>query len=537
MLLNKQVMNKRNKIMLVQAEAKGFNLNRIQLPVGLGYLARALEISGIEYEVVDLNTETESELFYKIIRSQPNFLGIRMMTYSCRRTYRLLSKIKKLFPDLKIIAGGPHVTANREKVLLECPAIDIGVKGEGESAIVELMYSNTLETIKGVLYRKGQKVCFSGERGPVESLDNIPFPTYRGFRLRSYGRHIHLYSSRGCPYKCVFCSNPKVGGAGWRKRNPQHMIEEIEYWYKKGYRYFTFIDDNFAIDKIRILDFCEEVIKRKLKVALGVHSMRVDRVDEGLLRKMRQAGFAALSFGVESSSDKVLQNLKKGQTLQQIEYAIEKSTDLGFWVELIFLIGSPGEKVEDVERSFQLAQKYRIACASFYKLFPVSGTELYDWAVEKGYKDIFKGGYPVGRPYHWIFMILFRNLLWSDTMTPLQVFRLVGKASIIAQQIRSRYYLSKAFQGLTGKDMRGDNFLSNLLSCRIICYLVDLVVVVFGLGVFRLIMKLAAFSKGLFLSIVYSSPILQQKFFRSNKKFTTKELEELKPTLKQIYDP
>jgi len=315
------------------------------------------------------------------------------------------------------------------------------------------------------------------------------------------------------------------------------MVEEIEYWYRRGYRYFGFVDDNFAIDKIRILDFCEEVIKRKLKVAFSVHSMRVDRVDEGLLRKMRQAGFYALCFGVESASDKVLQNLKKGQTLQQIEYAIEKSTGLGFWVKLFFLIGSPGEKVEDVERSFQLAQKYRIACASFYKLFPVSGTELYDWAVEKGYKDIFKGGYPVGRPYHWIFMILFRNLLWSDTMTPLQVFRLVGKASIIAQQIRSRYYLSKAFQGLTGKDMRGDNFLSNLLSCRIICYLVDLVVVVFGLGVFRLIMKLAAFSKGLFLSIVYSSPILQQKFFRSNKKFTTKELEELKPTLKQIYDP
>jgi len=518
--------------MLVQAEAKGFNLNRIQLPVGLGYLARALEISGIEYEVVDLNTETESELFYKIIRSQPNFLGIRMMTYSCRRTYRLLSKIKKLFPDLKIIAGGPHVTANREKVLLECPAIDIGVKGEGESAIVELMYSNTLETIKGVLYRKGQKVCFSGERGPVESLDNIPFPTYRGFRLRSYGRHIHLYSSRGCPYKCVFCSNPKVGGAGWRKRNPQHMIEEIEYWYKKGYRYFTFIDDNFAIDKIRILDFCEEVIKRKLKVALGVHSMRVDRVDEGLLRKMRQAGFAALSFGVESSSDKVLQNLKKGQTLQQIEYAIEKSTDLGFWVELIFLIGSPGEKVEDVERSFQLAQKYRIACMSFYKLLPLPGTELYDWAVEKGYKDMFKGGYPIGRSDEWILIFLFKELLWTDSMTPLQVIWLMVKATIIRQQISFRYYLQKYFQKFTGRDVRKDNLLFNLLSCRLIRYLIHLVVSGVYLRTSHLTKKLAAFSRGLFLSTLYTPLILRQRFLRPKRKFTTKALEKLRPTLK-----
>lgn len=437
-----------DRVMLVYPDYRSSNVfSGANLPVGLGYIAKALETAGIEYEVIDLNIDSIDDLMCRIGEFCPRFLGISMMSYRCKGVYKLLRDVKHAFPRLEIIAGGPHVTANREKVMLECSAIDIGVVGEGEVAIVEIVRGVPLSRIKGVLYREGESVRFTGERDFVYNLDEIPFPTYLGFKLENYGKFMQLASSRGCPYKCIFCGAPRILGKRWRKRSVQGMVEELKYWYEKGYRNFYFNDSNFAIDKTRVRNFCKEVVRRNLSARFISDGLRADHVDRKLLEQMRQAGFTYLTFGAESGSNKVLRNLKKGETREQIESAIAAATDLGFHVTLFFLIGSPGEDVKDVEQSFQLALKYNVANVYFFNLTPIPGTEFYDWAVRHGYLDESEGRYPEGN-----FGFSSKALLQTDAMTINQVTQCLKQARHVERQVRIRYFLQKHLRRLTGKE-------------------------------------------------------------------------------------
>ncbi len=452
-------MSKDKRIILVYPDYRGGVFSDTSLPVGLGYVAKSLEIAGIEYEVVDLNIDSSDELTRRIGEFQPQFIGISMMSYRCKGTYKLLSDIKDSFPELKIIAGGPHVTANQEIVLMECPAIDMGVVGEGEVALVEIVQGKPLTAVKGVLYRQGEAVRSTGVRDFVHNLDEISFPTYRGFKLESYGQTMHVNSSRGCPYQCIFCGAPRILGRRWRKRSTQGMMQEVKYWYEKGYRSFYFSDSNFAIDKTRVWDFCEEVIKNKLDAHFISDGLRADHVDRRLLEQMRRAGFTDLTFGVESGSNNVLQTLKKGETREQLESAIATATDLGFNVTLFFVIGSPGEEAEDIRQSFQLARKYDVDRVYFFNLTPIPGTEFYDWAVAQGYVDEAKGRYPEGN-------IGFSKqaLLRTDVMTAGGLTRWIRRARHVERQIEWRYKLRSFLQTVNKKKVQTSTRFFNTLT-------------------------------------------------------------------------
>lgn len=453
-------MNKDNRVILVYPDYRNSDVfSGAYLPVGLGYVSKALEAAGIEYDVVDLNIDSVDYLMDRIRSFEPQFLGISMMSYRCKEVYRLLRNVKDTFPILKIIAGGPHVTANREIVLIECPSIDLAVVGEGEVTLVELVRGDPLVSIKGVLYRKRVEVRFSGEREFLSNLDEIPFPTYSGFKLEKYGTSMVLNSSRGCPYKCIFCGAPRILGKKWRKKSAQGMVEELEYWHKRGYHNFCFSDSNFVIEKMRVIEFCDEVIRRNLNVRFTADGLRADHVNRFILEKMRKAGFAAVVFGVESGSNKVLHNLKKGETREHIESAIATATDVGFHVTLFFLIGSPGEDVKDVEQSFQLALKYNVAKVYFFTLTPIPGTEFYDWAIEQGYMDEFKGRYPEGN-----FGFSKKASFRTDVLTINQLTRLIKKARRIERQIQWRYSLQKYLQKITGKKIIINKGFFNTLS-------------------------------------------------------------------------
>ncbi|MEI8349048.1 MAG: radical SAM protein [Candidatus Omnitrophota bacterium] len=386
------------KIILVYPDYRGGDIfNGQYLPVGLGYLARALENAQIQYKTIDLNIDSIDKLFDEIKYFLPHFLGISMMSFRCKATYQLIANLKSKFPNLTIIVGGPHVAANKDKVMKECLFVDIAVSREGETALVDIVGGRPLPTIKGIFYRQGAKIYFSGERDFIQNLDDIDFPTYKGFNLSRYGKRMQISSSRGCPYECIFCGAPEILGRYWRKRSAKSMIEEFDYWYEKGYRNFYFNDSNFAVDKIRIWNFCEEIRKRNPNVSFRSDGLRADHLDKELLVQMREAKFTHLSFGVESGSDKVLLNLRKGETRAQIEITIATAVNLGFYVTLFFLLGCPGEDKEDIRQSFQLACKYRVERVYFFNLTPIPGTEYYRWAVAKGYIDEFGGNYPEDR--------------------------------------------------------------------------------------------------------------------------------------------
>jgi anaerobic magnesium-protoporphyrin IX monomethyl ester cyclase len=428
----------KKEIVLVYPDFRSRVYSAPGLPVGLGYIARALETAGIGYEVVDLNIDSIGYLMSRISELSPRFLGMSMLSYRCKGTYQLLQNLKHQFPRLQIIAGGPHITANRETVLNECPAIDVGVVGEGENAIIDIVHGDAPATIKGMLFREECAVRFTGERDFVPDLDQVPFPTYAGFRLEKYGKTMPLHSSRGCPYRCIFCGAPRILGRKWRKRSAHSMAQEVRYWYDKGYRSYYFSDSNFAVDKMRVWDFCQEMIDSSLAVGFASDGLRADHVDRDLLVQMSRAGFRAVTFGVESGSDKVLRNLMKGETRASIESAIKAAVDLGLRVSLFFLIGSPGEEADDIEQSFELARKYNVARVYFFTLTPIPGTEFYDWVLARGHLEGRETRYPEGN-----FGLEEKADFPTDTMTIDQLNRNIKLARRIERQVMHRFLLQR----------------------------------------------------------------------------------------------
>lgn len=376
------------RVLLINAEYPKTQYEFIILPTGLGYLSESLQRAGIENRIYDPALDGGSQnVREKIKQFAPDLIGYSMMSFGFRHNYEIISAIKKEFPALTIVAGGPHISTFKKDVLLQCRAIDIAVPMEGEEALLEFCIEKPLSTIAGIMYRENEKVIETPQRALVEDLDAIPFPRYHTFDMNKYPRAIPLVTSRGCPYQCIFCPIASVMGRGFRVRSFSSVVDEIEFWHEKGFRDFSIADDVFNFNKERVYAICDEIKKRNL---LGLrircsNGIRADRVDRALLMTMKEAGFYCLAFGVESASDRILTILKKGETREKIERAIRQACELGFWVELFFLIGAPGETMADIKESIKLSLRYPVYNANFYNLIPFPHSELYRWIEEKNY--------------------------------------------------------------------------------------------------------------------------------------------------------
>lgn len=357
------------------------------LPAGLGYVAESLKASGIEYDIFDMNFNyTYNDLRGKIAKFKPQLIGISLMSYKLESIYSLVSQIKKEFPHIKIVVGGPHVSSIRIDIFKECTAFDYGVVLEGEDTLVELCRGMPINEIKGLVYKKDGNTEFNGERPFIRELDSIPFPRYDKFELERYGYGIGIVSSRGCPYSCLYCSCNIIGKI-IRFRSSRNVVDEIAYWHDKGCKEFGFQEDNPTFNRQRILEICDEIVRTGLsdiRIMCG-NGVRADRIDRELLKKMKEAGFKRLAIGVESGSEKVLKAIKKGADLADMESAIKYACELGFFVSLFFLVGSPSETMEDVDKTIKLAMKYPVHDISFFNLVPMPGSELYDWVAKNRY--------------------------------------------------------------------------------------------------------------------------------------------------------
>jgi len=169
-------------------------------------------------------------------------------------------------------------------------------------------------------------------------------------------------------------------------RSPKSIMAELTYWYERGYRRFSFADDNFTLQKERVVALCEEIKERSWPdlVLSCDNGVRADRVDYSLLKLMREAGFVRLAFGVEAGNNKVLKLLHKHEDIEAISARIKDACDLGYEVTLFFLVGSPGETWEDLQDSFRLALQYPIGIAYFYNIIPFPNTTLFQWIKENG---------------------------------------------------------------------------------------------------------------------------------------------------------
>ncbi|MFH0921496.1 MAG: radical SAM protein [Fibrobacterota bacterium] len=349
---------------------------------GIGYLCEVLQGEGIRTSVVDMRLGYSVEYVKERIRETgPDLVGISCITLMYRKLYGFIAALKS--DSYPIVLGGPHVSLYRAKVLEDTVA-DFAIKHEAERALLELCQGVAPGSIKNLIYRDGAVI--ENDDAPLcRELDELSFPKYRGFEMDKYG-NVGIITSRGCPYACIFCVTHSHFGKGFRMRSAESVFSEIKYWYDKGERTFSINDDNFTLVPERVTRLCRMIREGDMTglTLLCPTGIRADKVTRELLADMKSVGFRHMLIGVESGSERVLKIIKKGETLAQIENAIQTACELGYDVGLSFIIGSPTETEADVRLSFALARKYPVSIVFFFNLIPFPGTELNRFVSETG---------------------------------------------------------------------------------------------------------------------------------------------------------
>jgi radical SAM superfamily enzyme YgiQ (UPF0313 family) len=347
---------------------------------GIGYITELLEQHGIKCMVLDMTLGYKfAHLVKTINKYNPDLIGLSLYTYRYRRAYELISRIKGV-TEKPIVIGGPHVSLWGKRCLEECAA-DLGIRYEGENPLLELCLNEPLNSIQNLIYRDNGQVKENTVRPFNTDLDALPFPKFSAFELTKYAeKSIGIISSRGCPFACTFCTVKTTMGRNFRARSPETVIEELKYWYDRGYRHFHVNDDTFNADIKRVYRICDLIEKENLvNVRFSAwQGMRLDKVDRIFLERLKSVGFYSLAFGVESYNNEILRSIKKGETTEQIDEGVKIACELGYFVMLFFIVGFPGETWEQVQNSLNFSLKYPVGAAAFFNTVPYPGTELFD---------------------------------------------------------------------------------------------------------------------------------------------------------------
>ena len=377
------------KVLLVTPYAPRRFFGGVRPPVGMGYIEEFITAGGIEVEAIDMNVGRHpwgrfQSLVALTKRFEPTLVGFTVWTYQHLHVYRMIRRFRALFPHVSIIVGGAHVSAVEDQVMRECQAIDFAASGEGERLMLRLCEGVPYTQIPGLFYRQGGQIRSGGPREWLMDLDLLPFPRFESYQLDAYTSELEINTSRGCPFKCIFCSVPNIMGKKVRYRSIENVINELRHFYEQGVRNFQFGDDNFLVNRRRVTRLFEAIEAANfegltLRCGQGV---RADLINRELLELMYRVGFRHLGIGVESAVDEVLEMVIKGTNAATIERGVSLAVELGFDVSLLFVIGTPGETLAHVKRSIEFAERYPVMKAHFFSLVPFPGTPLYDWVIE-----------------------------------------------------------------------------------------------------------------------------------------------------------
>jgi len=368
-------------------------------PLGLGYIASYIRTFG-DHEVMiydALLARSTDEEFCSVLESfSPDVVGLSgTATPSIYDTYRAARLVKRFDSKTHVVAGGAHVTFEDTNVLAECPEIDIVVRGEGEitmDAVLKAIETKQgLTDVKGITFRRDSQVVRSPDMPHVQDLDSLPFPAYDLLDLRKYfvGNvpWATMVTSRGCPYKCVFCSSSRIVGKRWRGRSPTNVVEEVELLEQEyGVREIEFLDDLFTFDKERVREFCK-LLNSKGTSFGWTCSTRADVMARcpDMARWLRAAGCHTVYIGAESGSQRILDIMKKGILVDDIVRSVRILKREGLGVILSFVIGTPSETKQEIDATIDLACRLDPDLAQFTVCTPYPGTPLFDEARRNGW--------------------------------------------------------------------------------------------------------------------------------------------------------
>ncbi len=388
------------RIALVQPPPRSeFDRHWARFPgLGIAYIASSLRAAGHSIDLLDgkLALLTVDDIVTGVRDSRPDLVGITCMTVEYPRAVEIAGRIKQDRADVPIVVGGAHVNAVGRQALEEGEAFDYACIGEGEHLVCEL--AGALErdadpaAIPGLVSRRdGDIVSAAVPRPPPEDYDALPFPAWDIFRPVET---LPLITHRGCPFQCVFCSHNS--GFKPRYRTPANVLDEIEQMLER-YRptRIRIEDETFGLHMGRTKAILEEIISRQFhrRVSFSAQT-RVDRVDEEFMSMLKTANFETLELGVETGNAEVLRSIKKGITLDQVEYAVALAKANGLRVWCKFILGHPDETHATIKDTIDFIAKIDPHQLSVSIMTPFPGTPIHEMALrgEGGYR-LLSGGW------------------------------------------------------------------------------------------------------------------------------------------------
>ncbi len=371
-------------------------------PLALGYLAAPLVKKGYVVKIIDsapMNYQN-SDILEEVKQFAPDLIGLSTVTADAEEAYSLINNLKDNYPQIPVVFGGPHANCFPELVFKNAPKLEVLVHGEGEKIFEEIVdyYRQTGGMPKNVLGTwvnlTGGSVKKNQPAQPIMDLDKILPPTHQLYNYKLY-RPLplqykrlpvaNLITSRGCPYgRCTFCFESGRASQRYRRHSPKRMIEEIKFLIKThNIREVAFWDDNFLINENWTSDFCNLLDKEGVKIPWSACA-RVNTVTEKMLKRASRSGLWNIFYGVESGNQDLLERIKKGITLEQVEKAVGWANKHNIDTRGSFMLALPGETPQKAKKTIDFACQIELTYAQFLPTHPEWGTELYDDAVLSG---------------------------------------------------------------------------------------------------------------------------------------------------------
>lgn len=369
-------------------------------PIWLTYATGYLEKKGHQVRLVDaiasdwnIEKTVDDALNFK-----PDMLVVDSNFSSLKNDIRIANIIKEKTGAISVIVGPPSSQFHQEIVEM---GIDIVARFEFEESLSEIASAiknkDDLDDIKGITFRRNGKIVYNTNREFTSSefLDELPFISkiYKKhlkiedyFLSHSLYPVIQIFTGRGCPNYCTFCSWPEtLMGRKYRIRSIENVVDEFEYIKKElpQVKEIFIEDDSFTIDKNRIMEFCDELIKRNIEITWSCQSRA--ELDYKTMKKMKDAGCRLLDVGYESGSDEILNNIRKGVTVNQLKEFTYNAKKAGLKILADFVIGFPGESKETIMETNQVIKEIKPDILQVAVATPIPGTEFYRYCKDSGY--------------------------------------------------------------------------------------------------------------------------------------------------------
>lgn len=369
-------------------------------PLGIMYIASYLRENGnysIKLFDARLYKEPISQFYKFIFTYKPDLIGISALTVEANYLHTISYIAKSVNPNIKVVIGGPYITSS--SFAINDKNIDVGVIGEGEITFKELVkayeHGTSLHNIRGIVFRLNNEIITTPLRNQIENLDELPYPAWDLIELEAYfkrrgmstvgiRRYMAIFTSRGCPFHCIYCHN--IMGKRFRKRSTENVIKEMSTLIEKyNINDFEIIDDISNLDRERFKTLMKAIIGKGWKVTLSFpNGVRTDMLDEEVIYLMKQAGTSELSVAIETASQRLQKMVRKNLNLDKIKLMIDLAVKNKIFVRGFFMLGFPTETEEELKSTIDLACRSKLHEAIFFKVNPFGGTELYDQALKLG---------------------------------------------------------------------------------------------------------------------------------------------------------